>query len=353
MNHLLRRQRLEMAALALLCLGLLARPQAAAQGFADGARLCVGSLLPALFPFMVMCELLVGMALPKALLRPLARLLGLQSEDTAAALLASWLGGYAVCARLTAQLRAAGRISARDAALLMLLGCCSGPGFVVGYIGGLLLGSTSLGALLYAGQLAANLLAAGLCLPMLPKADIAKSAAIPQKKAPQEVSLPAAISSAAATCLNLCGCVIFFRIVAGVLLAGTSLPAAASACVSALCEITAGCAAFASLGGRAALYGICLAMSLLGFSVWGQLRLLLQGQAPLRLLVISRLLHAGIFPLLVRLLLWALPQEQAVFNTLAPRVVPMCRLPPDAAVVAVVFLCTLLYKGYKNFYNTM
>ena len=41
----------------------------------------------------------------------------------------------------------------------MMLGCCSGPGFVVGYIGGLLLGSTSLGALLYAGQLAANLLA--------------------------------------------------------------------------------------------------------------------------------------------------------------------------------------------------
>lgn len=98
MNHLLRRQWLEMAALALLCLGLLSRPQAAAQGFADGARLCVGSLLPALFPFMVVCELLVGMALPKALLRPQARLLGLQSEDTAAALLASWLGGYAVCA---------------------------------------------------------------------------------------------------------------------------------------------------------------------------------------------------------------------------------------------------------------
>ena len=181
MNHLLRRQWLEMAALALLCLGLLSRPQAAAQGFADGARLCVGSLLPALFPFMVVCELLVGMAVPKALLRPQARLLGLQSEDTAAALLASWLGGYAVCARLTAQLRVAGRISARDAALLMMLGCCSGPGFVVGYIGGLLLGNTSLGALLYAGQLAANLLAAGLCLPMLPKADAPGGREVPCK----------------------------------------------------------------------------------------------------------------------------------------------------------------------------
>ncbi len=351
MNHLLRRQRLEMAALVLLCLGLLARPQAAAQGFADGARLCVGSLLPALFPFMVVCELLAGIALPKMLLRPLARLLGLQSEDTAAALLASGLGGYAVCARLTAQLRSAGRISARDAALLMLLGCCSGPGFVVGYIGGLLLGNTALGVLLYAGQLAANLLAAGLCLPLLPKAEVTGTTNRPQER--QDISLPSAISSAASTCLNLCGCVIFFRVVAGVLLAGAELPGIVSACVSAGCEITAGCAAFAAHGGKAALYGICLSMSLLGFSVWGQMKLLLQGQVPMQLLVVSRLLHAALFPLLVRVLLWALPDEQAVFSTLAPRVVTMTRLPPDAAGVGLVFLCTLLYKGYKNIYNTI
>ena len=77
------------------------------------------------------------------------------------------------------------------------------------------------------------------------------------------------------------------------------------------------------------------------------------GRVPMRMLAISRLLHAVLFPLLVRLLLWALPQEQTVFSTLAPRVVPMCRLPPDAAVVAAVFLCTLLYKGYKNIYNTI
>ena len=128
MNHLFRRQRSELTVLVLLCLGLLCRPQAAAQGFADGARLCVGSLLPALFPFMVVCELLAGLPLPTALLHPLARLLGLQSKDAAAALLAAWLGGYAVCARLTAQLRAAGRISARDAALLMLLGAAPAPG---------------------------------------------------------------------------------------------------------------------------------------------------------------------------------------------------------------------------------
>ncbi len=73
----------------------------------------------------------------------------------------------------------------------------------------------------------------------------------------------------------------------------------------------------------------------------------------MRLLVGSCLLHVGVFPLLVRVLLWVLSDEQAVFSTLAPRVIPMTRLPPDAAVVGVVFLCTLLYKGYKNIYNTI
>lgn len=122
----------------------------------------------------------------------------------------------------------------------MMLGCCSGPGFVVGYIGGLLLGSTSLGALLYAGQLAANLLAAGFCLPMLPKADAHGVREVPCKKEKQEISLPTAISSAASTCLDLCGCVIFFRVAAGVLLSVAPLPDSAAACVSAACEITAG-----------------------------------------------------------------------------------------------------------------
>lgn len=348
MNHLFRKEHLTAATLILLCLALLCRPAAAVQGFAEGARLCTGSLLPALFPFMVVCEMLAAMPIPRHLLRPLAHLMGLHSEEAAAALLASWLGGYAVCARMTANLRGSGRIGERDAALLTLLGCCSGPGFVVGYIGGLLLGNTALGLLLYGLQLAANLLAAGFCLPLLPAGAAEKEKTSVEQKT---VALPQAISNAAETCLTLCACVIFFRVVAAVLLQVLPLPGKAEPWLSALCEVTAGCAAFAQAGGAAALYGICLTLSLLGFSVWSQLRLLLQGQVPMRLLLLSRGLHALLFPFMVRLLLWVLPDNLAVYSSLSNRVVPLCRLPPDAAMVAIIFLCTLLYKGYKNFYN--
>ena len=76
------------AALALALSGLLlARPQAAAQGFAAGLKLCGGSLLPALFPLFVVCGLLGPLA--PALgwpLRPLMRLCGIRSPRAPAVL---------------------------------------------------------------------------------------------------------------------------------------------------------------------------------------------------------------------------------------------------------------------------
>ena len=76
------------AALALALSGLLlARPQAAAQGFAAGLKLCGGSLLTALFPLFVVCGLLGPLA--PALgwpLRPLMRLCGIRSPRAPAVL---------------------------------------------------------------------------------------------------------------------------------------------------------------------------------------------------------------------------------------------------------------------------
>lgn len=82
--------------------------------------------------------------------------------------------------------------------------------------------------------------------------------------------LPQAISSAVTSSLSVCGCVVFFRIVGAVLLAVLPLPPTA---VSAALEVSAGCADFAALGGAAALYGCCACLSVLGVSVWAQLRL--------------------------------------------------------------------------------
>lgn len=339
-----------LAGCALVCAALLVRPQLSVQGFEAGVQLCLHTILPALFPFFVICELLAGIRLRGVFLQRMARLAGLQSEESAAALLLAWIGGYAVCAQLVERLRRSVAISARDASLVLLLGCCSSPGFVIGCVGGLLLGNPQLGIILYTAQISANLLSTALCLPLLPQR--ARSSDVSGRCAPAEtVTFPKALSSATTSCLQVCSCVLFFRILTAHCVSYLPHLPLLSSFLSGLCEISAGCFDFAALGGRAALYGCCLCMSLLGFSVWMQLSVLLQGTVSLRPLLCSRLLHLWIFPLLVWLCARCLPGSCTVYRTLADRVITTQRIPPDAACIAFLFLCSVLYKIRQNFYN--
>lgn len=92
MNNGKNRQGLAAAAALAFGVLVLAVPEAAARGFAGGTALCLQSVLPALFPFFVVCELLTAAPPPAALLRPMQRVLGLESAETARALLLSWVG---------------------------------------------------------------------------------------------------------------------------------------------------------------------------------------------------------------------------------------------------------------------
>lgn len=335
-----------------LCLAaaflLLRDPQLAARGFQSGVSLCVRTVLPALFPFFVLCELLLSCPVQGRFLRRLAGCLGFQRENGLMAVLLSWFGGYAVCARLAGRLRQENRLDPRDTALLMLLGCCSSPGFVIGCVGGLLLGNLHLGFLLYGLQLAANLLSTAFCLPLLPPAQKVLSAPASE---PPACSISRAISAAVTISLNVCGCVVFFRTAGAVLEPLLPQTSWSRPLLSASLEISSGCADFAALGGSAALYGCCLCMSLLGISVWAQLSLLTEGAVSLRLLAVNRAIHLAVFLGLVRLFTRFLPGTLSVYSTLAQRVIPTRRLPLDAAVIAFLFVCAALYKVRQNFYN--
>lgn len=348
----LRHQFSYLPAFVCLLLGvlLLGNPTQASQGFQSAMQLCLQTVLPALFPYFVLCELLLSCPLQGAPLRRLGRLVGLRSEAAATALLLSWFGGYAVCAQLVGRLHGAGKLTDREATLLLMLGCCSSPGFVISCVGGLLLGNVSLGILLYALQLAANFLSTAICLPLLP-ADTPSSLALSSACSFDRPNLSSAINQAVSSCLRVCGCVLFFRMIAAILLplfpaASWSLPV-----LSCFLEITSGCAAFSALGGRIALYGCCLCLSLLSLSVWAQISLLTQRCIALRPLYWQRCVHLPCFVLLVHLFSRFLPGTFPVYRTLASRVISTHRLPPDAALVGFLFVCAALYKVRQNFYN--
>ena len=144
-----------------------------------------------------------------AALHCLSKELGLSQKDAQAllerapaVLVLGWCGGYAVCAQQIAALRKTGELPPRDAALLLLLGCCSGPGFVVGCIGGQLFGSVALGLLLAARVLHFMFLQGllHLCIPLVPG-----QAAVFTSLAPQVVVMKrAAWDTALAIAFFLC-----------------------------------------------------------------------------------------------------------------------------------------------------
>ena len=331
---------------------LLCVPKAAAAGFAKGLALCAESVLPALFPFFVVSSLIVhapGNHLLAKPLVPLTRICGLKTKEAPLILLLSWVGGYAVCARLIGEALEQKAISRQEARLLLVLGCCSSPGFVIGCIGGLMLGNLQLGVLLYFLQISANLLSAAVLWPRLRLAPGAALSPLPADLRP--ISLPVAISEAMDSCLTVCGCVLFFRVAASSLAAVFPLTGLPFAGVCALLEITSGCHAFAQLGGAASLYGICICLSCLGASVLTQIRQLAGQKLSLGLFTVSRLCNALFLCGEIRLCTAFLPGTAPAFTSLSERVIISSRLPWDSAFLLFCLLCAVLYKLCGKNYN--
>ena len=136
------------------------RPGAAAGGVLRGLSVCYETVIPALFPFLVLSRLLLESRAASALgllLRPYTRLLGLHSTKAPAAMLCGVLGGFAGGAKAVDVLYRTGELTAAEAALLLVCTIGSGPGFVVSSVGALMLGSAGAGWLLLGAQLGASL----------------------------------------------------------------------------------------------------------------------------------------------------------------------------------------------------
>ena len=344
MDMILRRGKDALFAAALVGLGLLfaAFPARAGESFAAALQACASSLLPALFPFFVIGRLLVecpGSEVLARPLRPLCRFLGLPGPKAPLLLFLGWLGGYsALAAALSAALNR-GEISPGEGERLLVAGVISSPGFTAA-VGGNMLGRPALGWAFYGSALAANLLCAlalrAFCGPLSCRLETA----------PPPAALPAglggAIAGGASACLSVCGCVVFFRMLLSPLSGQGFLPPLGGAALAGLAEVSSGCLAWAALGGGAALWGCCGAMSLLSLSVWSQLKALLGGRCSLRLLALTRPAHLGLSFLCMRLVLRLMPGESDALSTLAPRVISTWRLAPDRAFLLFALCCLTL-----------
>ena len=306
-------------------LGLLLWPAEAAQAAGSAVQMCLSRLLPAVFPYLVLSGVVVGMGWIRAAQRVFApvmrRLFGLPGV-CAEPFLLGLVGGYPVGARSAMALYAAGRCTKREAERLLAFCNCSGPAFLLGAVGAGLFGDRRAGLVF----LAVHALAA-VCTGMIFR--LFFSSGKIREDPPAGYCAPAprfsavfasAVSGAVRACAAICGFVLFFAVVSALLDACGLLPALISflsgrfslppknvrAFLLGSLELTAGLDALhagaGSVGAR-----MCLAAFLLGwggFSVHGQTLALREDDSlSLRPYLPGKLTHGLISALLMRLFL--------------------------------------------------
>ena len=199
---------------AMVCLVLA--PSAAIESARYALSLCAELIVPSLLPFFAASALLIRLGAPQELgrlLAPLARKLWGVSGAGASAFLAGICGGYPLGAQTVAELYGAKQISREEAERLLRFCNNSGPSFLIGVIGSGLFSSRSAGLLLYG----VHILAAILTGALFRRRTAPCSSPRPVQCPGIAEALVASVRQATSSALSVCGFVVCFCVLSGLL----------------------------------------------------------------------------------------------------------------------------------------
>ena len=308
---------------------LLFCSDSAVESVKDGLLLCGQTVIPALFPFMVASELLVGCggaaALGRLLAKPMQKLLGVPGA-AACPILLGLLCGFPTGARTMAALYDKGALNARQCTRLLTFINNPSSAYMISAVGVSLLGSRRLGLLLYGISLLCALITALVTRLIMPDpSDVAQSA-------PQQVRLgpevfTSAVTGAGQSMLAVCAYVLFFSAVLGALehvCASLSLPAPLGALLYGVIEMSGGIARAAQIDHVMQAAMLCAALSCWsGISVMCQIMTVCHGRGfgfvPYVLAKLAQsVLAAALCGLAIRYLFPLLPPEDTHASLLLP-----------------------------------
>ena len=197
----------------------LRNPELTLRAMSDALRLCAHSLIPALFPCMVLSEVIVGSdaarVLGRLLRRPMDLLFGV-SQTGASAVFLGFLCGFPVGVRSVLSLYQRGCLDQKEAERLLSFCNAPSPAFLVSTVGVSLFGSRSFGWRLYGITLLSALITGILSRPSSrhPSKKRKGSSPLPLHRSPRDGRglslLSQAVQSSALSMMKLCAFVVFF-----------------------------------------------------------------------------------------------------------------------------------------------
>lgn len=263
-------------------LALLFFPQAGAQGARTGLALCAATLLPSLFPAFVFTNLAIELGLGQwlgRLLTPVMEPVFHLSGPCAAPLALGLLGGYPVGGQSLRTLLEQGGCSREEGQRLLAFCNNSGPGFILGVVGGTVFESLPIGLFLWL----VHALAA-LCVGLLLRKDEGYQAShlTSSPEATAAGALTRSVKRSLDAILQVSAYVVLFQVLLGLIqampLPDLSFSKSCQALLMGMLELTGGICALTeelSLPGRLALASFLLGWG--GLSVHCQTAALLEG----------------------------------------------------------------------------
>lgn len=212
--------------IAITCFFILAKPVEVAGGAKQGLLFCGNTLIPSLFPFMFLSSFTINSGLAEKTEKYFSgitkKLFGLPGYCSATIIL-SLIGGYPVGARGVKALYENKLIDDAAAQKMMCFCVGAGPAFVITVLGEQMLGSKSIGIMLFVSQVISGIIL-GICVnikeyitfyrnPLLKKQHTLKNKAYENNKKAKSDITAAVVTSCFDCCngiLNMCAFVILF-----------------------------------------------------------------------------------------------------------------------------------------------
>ncbi len=236
-----------------------------------GLVLCSATVIPSLFPFMVISELIVssgiGISVSRLVRRPMKAVFGV-GEAGAAAFLLGTVCGFPIGAATAASMHDKGIISKDELEHFLIF--CNNPGsaFVISAVGASLFGSKKLGLLLYVSVILSSVIVGATGRLFLPKSKKSNATVILSTPSRDITSrITDAIRSSATSMLTVCAYVLFFSALVGCMgavLQRFSLPEEIRAIIFGFFELSSG--AKAASGASEPIAAVVLCALFLGWS---------------------------------------------------------------------------------------
>lgn len=323
---------------------LLRFPENAGKGVAKGLELCVNTLIPSMFPFMVLSSFLSGTGLLQRAGRFFApvteRLFGLPGV-CGPVIFFSLTGGLPIGAAMTDELYRKGAITTLQAQRMMFFCINPGPAFVITGVGVNMLNSEKLGIIIYASVVISSLIIGMLSNLVWSDGVIIKSKASEGEKPAVRQALVNSVSSGGVGMLTVCAWVILFSCLTELIYL-FDFSESAKDFICAITEITNGCK-------RCSLsYPVPLIAGIIGFSgICAQMQIMssvVRTGLGLKYFLSARILNAGLSVMISMLLFELFPVS---ITTASVGALPEStgRAMSYPICIGVMLMCFLLLLG--------